>query len=388
MGNRMYNFKGKRVLIADGATKQALPLIKGFHKLGCIVTVICGSKFDAGYVYKYSDHKILLRIDRHDEETTYRRILKVVKTGNFDLLLPVVDFYAIMFAKHKKQLSESTIVYTENWPVFRQASDKLLTMKACMENNVPCPKTALVDRAEEFEDNGWKYPLVVKPRSGYGAKGFHVVANHSELLNAFEKVTDSFGPALIQEYIPQTGTQYQVELIIDKNHDCNMFVMMEKKRQFPVDGGSSTFNMTMHNETVKKDVLRLMSVIGWRGYASLDLIRDPRDGKVKVFEINPRINSTVKICYACGIDVGKLILEDVFSESMENCMDYPDGVCLRFFHKDILWFIKSKDRWKSKLSFFNFKHNYDMVFEWDDIRPGIVFSINNFKSLFTYKDHE
>jgi predicted ATP-grasp superfamily ATP-dependent carboligase len=293
-----------------------------------------------------------------------------------------------MLAKNKYKLTKYATIYVNDWEIFNHASDKLKTMKVCMENDIPCPKTALIDSFEEFNDAEFSYPLIVKPRSSWGAKGFHVAQNKSELKNWYKVVSNAYGPTLIQEYVPQNGKQYQVELIMDNHGSCKMFIMMEKVRQYPVDGGSSTLNITMHDEHIKNECIRLMKVLHWNGYASFDLIQDPRDGSVKIMEINPRINSTVKICFACGYDVAKLILEQIYDENVEPCGDYPDGVCLRFFHKDILWLIKSKNRFKSKPSWFMFKHNYDMVFEWDDIKPSLVFSIANLIRLFSYKEHE
>ena len=47
------HYFGKRILLIDGGSRQVLPMIKGFHNLGCTVTVYCNSKLDVGYVYKY-----------------------------------------------------------------------------------------------------------------------------------------------------------------------------------------------------------------------------------------------------------------------------------------------------------------------------------------------
>ena len=66
----------KRVLIIDGYARQTLPMAKGFHDIGCHVTVVCFSKLDVGYQSKYPDRKILLGCPKDDypeQESTWRK---------------------------------------------------------------------------------------------------------------------------------------------------------------------------------------------------------------------------------------------------------------------------------------------------------------------------
>lgn len=381
-------YSGRKILILDGASKQALPMIKGFHNNGCIVFVLCGSKLDAGYVYKYSDRKILKEIDHKNAEKTYAIVKSIIIEGRFDAVVPVTDFYAIMLSKNKEELKQYANIAVNDWDIFSLASDKLQTMKKCMEYEVPCPKTAIVDSIGDFTDSGFVYPLIVKPRSSWGSKGFHIANNYDELRQWYSEVSKTIGPVLIQEYIPLGSRQYQAEMVMDKYGNCKMFLLMEKLRQYPIDGGSSTLNVTIHNEQIKENCIRMMKLLGWRGYGLFDLIEDSRDGIVKVLEINARIISTVKICFGSGFDVSKAILQDILDETVDDCGDYQDGLRLRFFHKDILWFFRSPKRFSTKPSWFSNKNTIDMVFEWDDLRPAIAFSIESFKSLLKYHEHE
>lgn len=368
--------KRRRVLILDGGSRQCLPNIKAFHKKGCIVTAFCESKMDVGYVYKYTDRKVLHHIEHSNEAQAWEEVRKEISTGLYDLVIPMQDFYATILSKHKEELSKYANIYVNDWAVYRKAIDKLDTMMVCMDNNIPCPRTAVVKSASEIDDSQWQYPLVIKPRTGFGAKGFNVAQNREELIEHFALTEQKFGPSLIQEYIPQTGAQYQVELLIDKHGDCKAFVLMDKVRWYPIVGGSSTMNVTLHDDAIKENCLRLMKAIGWRGYASLDVIRDPRTGEAKIMEINPRMNGTAKICYFCGVDLAEIILQDAYDQKVTDMQEYPDGMGLRYFHMDLLWFLKSKNRFSCKPSWFSMKNTVDEIFAWEDLRPGIVFAIS------------
>ena len=375
-----------RILIIDGGARQCLPIIKEFHKKGCEVSVLCGSKMDVGYRYKYTDIRILVEFNFHNEEISYKPILKEVSTGRYDIVIPMVDFFATILSKHKEELSQYAIIYVNDWNIYSKAIDKLQTMTICMENGVPCPKTALVTSVNDFDDTGWKYPLVIKPRTSFGAKGFNVAYSREELVEHFILTEAKFGLSLIQEYIPQDDKQYQVEMLMDDKGECKAFVLMDKVRWYPLTGGSSTLNITLHDENICKSCIKLLKCIGWKGYASLDIIRDPRDGVAKILEINPRMNGTAKICFAAGVDLCKLILQDAFKEEVEDQTEYKDDVRLRYFHMDLLWFLKSKDRFKTKPSWFSNKNTVDEIFEWSDLRPAIFYTFTSFSKLLHDKD--
>ena len=333
-----------KVLIIDGGSRQCLPLIKHFHMVGCEVTALCGSKMDLGYHYRFTDKKVLVNLDFQDEDATYKPILQEISTGKYDLVLPMIDFFATILSKHKEELSQYATIDVNDWLIYSKAIDKLQTMTICMENNIPCPKTALVTSVDDFDDAGWDYPIVIKPRTSCGAKGFNVANNRKELIEHFKLTETKFGPSLIQEYVPQDDKQYQVELVMDDKGECKAFVLMDKVRWYPITGG-------------------------------------PRDGVAKIMEINPRMNGTAKICFAAGVDLCKLILQDAFGKEVEEQTFYKDDVRLRYFHMDMLWFLKSKERFKTKPSWFSNKNTVDEIFEWSDLRPAFFYTLTSFSKL-------
>lgn len=377
----MTDYSGKRILLMDGGCQQALPFAKAFRELGCDVTVYCGNKLDVGYVSRYTSHRILGCFDHDKPEETYFDIKKTIETGNYDIVIPLNDFAAGILADHKTEFSPYAYIYVADLPIFDLARDKLATMRICMEEGLPCPKTLLADDPEDPDLTGWQYPLVVKPRVGYGANGFSIVQNEEELKTVLAATQKKFGPSLIQEYIPQTSSQYQVEMFMDRECNCKSFILMDKLRWYPLDGGPSTINMTVKDEQIRKDCIALLQKLHWRGYASLDLIRDPRDGVAKIMEINPRINGTLKICFFAGINVALQHLQDVYGDPVTDYPDYEEGLYLRHFHKDVLWFLKSKDRFRAKPSWFSWKNTTDEIISIKDPRPLFTYSVEVIKRL-------
>ena len=113
------------------------------------------------------------------------------------------------------------------------------------------------------------------------------------------------------------------------------------------------------------------------------MIQDPRDGVAKVMEINPRVSGSVKICFEAGIDLARQIIEYEFGEEVTEYREYKLGQRLRCSQTDLLWFIKSPNRFKSEPSWFSCKQTKDHTFSIDDPMPWLSFSI---QAVLRYKN--
>lgn len=376
----MKDYKDIKVLLVEGRARQVLPVSKALSEMGCEVTTYNGSKFDPGYASKYPHRKLLAYCDVHDPEGTYKAIKEELEKYHYDLVIPQNDDVAIILSKHKKELEKLAAIHVNDWELFTMASDKLKTMEACMTGHLPCPKTFLSKDDFLNQKDKVQYPMVVKPRTGCAAVGFHVAKDEVDLLEYYVKAEEKYGPCLIQEFIPQDGLQYKAEMYIDRNGTLKGACVFAKVRWYPIEGGSSTLNETVNRPDIVADCKKLLEEIGWRGYADIDLIEDTRDGKVKIMEINPRITGSVKICFEAGVNFAKMIVDDYLQKEVEPQFEVKHKF-LRFMHTDVLWFIKSPKRFKCKPSWFNFKNTTDQIFSWADLWVFFAFTFQGFTKL-------
>ncbi|NLE05380.1 MAG: ATP-grasp domain-containing protein [Crenarchaeota archaeon] len=377
------DFKGIRVLILEGYARQALPLIKAFHKLGCHVAVLCSSKLDVGYASRYTDEKILGVCDRSDVKATTEQVRKLLKTGNYDVVVPTVDFSAAILSENKIEFTQYAKVVSNDWDVYQIAGDKVKTMAVCMEEKIPCPYTVLnAETMEEVLHSDIKYPIAVKPRVGYGAIGFRRTDSKEELIALF---ADGLNPSnyVFQEFIPQTDLQYECAMFVDDDNQVKTSLVFCKNRWFPVNGGSSTLNITVKRPDIVESCTNLLQAINWRGPADIDLIQDPRDNTAKIMEINPRVSGSVKICFISGVDQARQMLELMYGQEVTKYSEYKLGQRLRCSQTDLLWFIKSPKRFKSEPSWFSFKNTKDHIFSIDDPLPWLSFSL---QAIMRYKN--
>lgn len=378
MNRYMSNNKEIKVLLLEGFARQSMAMMESIHKDGYFLATYNSRKTDLGYLSHYPDKKIIGFWDREDEEKSAQAILELLKTDHYDVVIPLTDFSATMLSKRKAEFDKYTHAAVNEWPVFQMAADKQKTMEACMDNGIPCPKTLRdVTNVEEVLDSGLEYPFIIKPRIGYGSIGFHRIDNEQDLRLHFDECVQKFGGMVIQEFIPQTDIQYKCEVFIDAHGEVKSAHVLDKTRWYPIDGGSTCCSTSVDRPDIVESSVKLLKAIGWRGYGDVDLIQDPRDHVAKIMEVNPRITACVKVCTYSGVDFARQIVEYEMGQEVTPFMDYKKGVCLRYMHTDLLWFLQSPNRFRAKPSWFSWKHTTDQIWNPRDPLPWFGYTIQS-----------
>ena len=371
-----------KVLIIDGHARQSIALAKGFAELGCFVTAICESRLDLCSCSRYVHKKIINKSTKENAKKKVQIALKEVQRAKYTLVVACTDYTAEQLSLHRDEFEKYTKTSVVDKDTFYLAFDKNQTMKICMEEGLPCPQTYLnCKSAQEVLDKKPAFPVVVKPQSGYGAIGFHKFDDEKSLKSYLLDHEAELPNLVVQEYIPQTGLQYECAMFIDDDNKVKSAMVFEKNRWFPVHGGSSTLNTSIRDSRIASDCSRLLQAINWRGPADIDLICDPRDGKAKIMEINPRMSGSTKIVFLSGVNMAKQLLQRAKGEEVTEYYYYLTGVRLRCLYTDLLWFIKSKDRFKAKPSWFNFAWTHEQIFSLKDPLPFFGFTITSMLKL-------
>ena len=176
------NFYGIRVLILEGYARQSLTLAKAFSKLGCFVTVLCGSRLDVCYWSRYVHKKILCVCNRERRKETEDQILMLLKTHDYDIVVPTVDFSAEILSRNKAEFSKYAKIASNDFDTYSIAGNKNETMKVCESIGVPHPRTIhSVSSLDMIEKSNIDFPVVIKPNIGYGAIGFKKIDTFEDL---------------------------------------------------------------------------------------------------------------------------------------------------------------------------------------------------------------
>lgn len=382
MNKKVYgNYK---VLIFGAGGRQTLPVCKGFYDIGCHVTTYCENKLSLGFWTRYAKEKIVF--NKKFGKTYLDYGADIIRKGNFDIVVPTGDKTAIYLARKKIELQKYSKIAVNDEETFQYAINKYLTMKICMSKGISAPYTLGDDDdiIEEVKKGNLSFPVVVKPKTGLGSIGFRIIQSEIELNEFLNEYDGANGPLLIQEYISQGDyPQYRADLFRTHDGYYKAAIVGEVTRWYPLDGGSGIHIITVHNDTIIENCMKLLDAINWNGYANLDIVWDEKSNSPKILEINGRVGASIKQDYVAGINISELILQNEIGLPITDYLEYKDGSQVSCFLPDVLWLIKSNKRFSCRPSWFRRRGIKDTIFSFDDPLPSIGFLIS---SVINYKE--
>lgn len=383
------DFSNIKVLVPE-AGKQALAMIRGLKELGCHVTVVCQSKLNAGYASKLPDRKILFENLLSDVEGTYKFLLDEVKKGGYDVLMPIGEKSTSIVNAHEDKFKSILKVACAPMRAYIQVFNKQNTFDKAIEIGTPSPYTRHSSQSVEDYLVKAQFPLIIKPRQGVGSIGFHKFKSESELREWLSRPDFNIDDYVLQEFVK---FEHRIGTLVFMDQDGNACTSYNTDvlRQFPPDAGSAILIKTTKAPEIQEHFIHLLRELHWQGYAAGCFMIDKNTGEPRLLEINGRIPATVKLAYMCGFNIARQMLEMTYGE---NVTQYPyysgKDMYVRHFDTDLAWFLKSKDRFHSKPSWFSWKDTCDVLYSKDDPKPfwsNLWYNILSYKAKMKNKQH-
>lgn len=372
-----------------GCGTQGLAMAKDIKKAGHTVYLI-GGKHNYADSSRYVDKKLYCDETPSGEE--YLAFVKsFVEQNQIDAVIPMGDVLAEFLSRNKSILKNLTHFLMPDYQDFVRATDKNQLMVLCKEKNYPHPFTInTVTNVKVIDRQTIPFPLLIKPNITCGARGMTLVNSYEELCVKLPLIQAEYGDCHLQQYVKQGGAQVEVQLFIDeKKHLVNSSVIY-KYRWYPEKGGSSSCAKSVKNDKIVDILYRLLLDLNWVGFADFDTIEDPDTGELLIMELNPRVPACVKCAIEAGIHWGEIITNGYLGLHQKH-YQYKEGEFLRHFGFELLWFLKSPNRFKTKPSWFKFfgKHiHYQDMSDWTDPIPFVMGSINNIKKVLYHNEKQ
>jgi predicted ATP-grasp superfamily ATP-dependent carboligase len=312
-----------------------------------------------------------------DEKLLYKTILREIRTDSYDVLLPLSDTTMDLVTENTEEFKKHVRLPVPSREAFIQAYDKQNTMRICMENDIPCPRTKMDSESLDHFIQAVGFPIVAKPRMACGSMGLKIVKSREQLDHLIESTTIIPSRYVLQEFIPQTGRQFNVHLFMNNQGETTANLVTEKCRWFPIDGGASCMCRTIKDEQIQNYCEKLLKIMGWRSYCDVDLIMDPRDKIPKVLEVNGRASANIKICNLSGINIAEQMLQLAYAQPIEPLMPKKYDIRMRCLHTDLLWLFKAPDRFTRKPYWFSCVRTHDQIFSLRDPMPFFAFTLQS-----------
>lgn len=378
-----------RVLLLGADENPSLPILANLSRHGVPVAVAAARRISLGFFSRHAAERLRSPDPDVEPERFLEWVERTVRGGRYPVTLACGENATWLLAQARARLAPHTRIPLVDVSMFMRCRDKSQTMKAAERLGIPAPKTWYPDDVgiaavvREIP----AYPVVVKPCTSDGARGIGYPRNAEELEVVYEQTRAEYGNCIVQEFVPHSGMQFKAEIILDAAGKVLCGGVYDKPRYYPPSGGSSTLNSTVDRPDVLELGIRFLRGIGWYGMGDCDFIVDPRDDVPKLMEVNPRFTRSIKILVEAGLEFPYVLYCLALGRPVEPQTEYRKGLYMRYFLSDCVWFLRSRDRFRAKPSFFWFfgRNLRDEIFAWADPLPTVAFLIVFFSRLLDKK---
>ena len=358
--------------------------------LGCGTQGLVIIKHNYASDTRYLDHYLFTDIIV-SEPAYYTLVYNFIVENRIDAVIPMGDVFAEFLSQHKDCLQKVVCYKLPDYEAFINGTDKNKLMALCKEKNYPHPFTInTISNTETIDKDKLRFPLLIKPNLTCGGRGMTLVNSYEELVEKLPAIQAEYGDCHLQQYVKQGGAQVEVQLYVDENKQLVNSSVIYKYRWYPEKGGSSCCAKSVKNDKIVDILYHLLLDLNWVGFADFDTIEDPDTGELLIMELNPRVPACVKCVIEAGVHWGEIIANGYLRKPQKD-YEYKEGEFLRHFGFEVLWFLKSPNRFKTTPNWFKLfgKHiHYQDMSDWTDPKPFIMGTWRNIKKVMTHKDKE
>ncbi|MGA0571285.1 ATP-grasp domain-containing protein [Variovorax sp. VNK109] len=248
-----------------------------------------------------------LVVPRGDDASFPSAVLKACRERGIEALISTVDAELVPLALARTEFEDAGIRLPQaSLETLRLCRDKLALLEH-LKSVVPVPAYAVLTEATPALPA--PFPWFAKPRGGSGSRDLTLIEN-ADALNAVPRD----GSMLIQEYMP--GEEYSVDVFVRADGRCIAAVPRERMK---TDSGIAITARTVHAADVIDVAVRAAQGAGIRGVANVQF-RRAADGVFKLLEINPRFPGTLPLTAAAGVDIPKLLVDEIEGKPLPDTM--------------------------------------------------------------------
>lgn len=261
------------------------------------------------------------------------------------LLLPSNDHAVHTIARNKARLSKCFKIITEDLDVIEKIYNKRNLLEIAQKADIPIPATVMPD-SENPQTVDLRYPILVKGNQGLS---FYKRFKHKALIikcpSELERVWDSqlLGAEpdeyFIQEVIPYDHKTVSVTVFADRGV-IHSYWMGIKLREHPITFGTATCCKSVFEADMLELSRKLITELGFSGVCEIEWLRDSRDNKPKLIEINARTWLWVGLAAKCGVDYPNMIYNYIHDHSLPQPVDYPRDVFWLNIYTDVVYSLR------------------------------------------------
>ena len=246
-------------------------------------------------------------------------------TGKTLVLVSCGDNYTGLMARARTALEPHYKFACPTPELVAELYTKEFFYKACERHGLSYPRTfGCTNENYKTVELPFPFPCIIKASNSvayWNCKFPHkkkvFVAYNKEEFDAITAAiySSSYQDNLVlQEYIPGDDNCMRVlNCYSGLDHKVKLMALGRPllEEQTPEGIGNYAAIMNVRDDELMEKMKAFLEDVGWEGFSNVDMKYDARDGKYKLFEMNPRQGRSSFFVTASGYNLAKWLVEDV-----------------------------------------------------------------------------
>jgi D-aspartate ligase len=368
--------------VVIGGDYQGLGIVRSLGRRGVPVCVLDDEHSIARFS-RYSSCAARVESLR-DGTRTVEVLLELGRRLNLRgwVLFPTRDELVAALSSQRTALSQIFRVPTPDWGAIQFIWDKRKTYSLAKELGIPIPETWIPNSTADLDQVVGPFPVALKPSIKehffYATRAKAWRANdRKELTELYQRATSlaGAGEILVQDLIPGSGSRQFAYCAFFKDGNALGSMVACRKRQHPYEfGRASTYVETVDLPELERLSERFLRRINYYGLVEMEYKLDPRDGQLKLLDVNGRTWGYHTLGAAAGVDFPYLLYSDQLGQ-MQGSIRGKTGKCWIRLLTDVPTAVADVCRRRLKLKDYIQslrKADTEAVFSGQDPVPGLV----------------
>jgi D-aspartate ligase len=332
-----------RHAIVFGLQTGGLALVRSLGRSGVEVSGIALEPSDLGLRSRYLAARQLVEAEGEHADAAILEHLRRAAARGPVALFPERDAHVDLLLRHWQEVRElADIPLPDDAAATIALRDKGTLPRLAAEAGLDAPTSIQLSSVDDLDNGRLHFPFLLKPLDSerYAAvfrEKVAVVGDMEEAKAAWDKAAEAGFALIAQELVPGSTDRIQsLFTYIDRAGRPLGTVVGRKVRQGPPFFGSSTVFTVEPDREVLESGLRLLASVGYRGFAHVELVRDPRDRRLKLLEVNTRLPVWAGLALSRYYDLGPLAFADLAGERVEPLPPFEERVSWTYLAKDVV----------------------------------------------------
>lgn len=340
-----------------GLQPAGLAFARSLGRRGVSVTGVALESADFGLRSRYlRDRHLVLDPVRERRDERLLSILRDAASDGSVVAFPERDEHVEFVLRHWGEVRElAAIPLPDSTAPVEALRRKETLAEVAAAAGVETPATVPLPADDAVRAVPLPRPFLLKPLDSerYAAAFSHkvvVVDDPEDGVAAWRRARSAGFDLLAQELVPDSNERIlSLFAYIGRSGNVLASVVGRKVRQGPARFGASTVFAVEFDPEVLDAGLRLLESVDYRGFAHVELVRDPRDGALKLLEVNTRLPVWAGVAVSRSYDMAPVVYADLQGEDVQALPPFTEPVSWVYLAKDAVTAARLARRGKFRL---------------------------------------